>query len=90
LLQRKRRVHTTERDPAILLPAARAAQLGITPEEAERQDFAAGSPRGNAIGRMVDAEEIAYLTVFLASDKAWAVTGEVIVANGGTGSAVYY
>jgi NAD(P)-dependent dehydrogenase (short-subunit alcohol dehydrogenase family) len=78
----------TERTPGLL--AARAAQLGITPEEAERQDFAVSSPRGNAIGRMVDAEEIAYLTVFLASDKAWAVTGEVVVANGGTGSAVYY
>jgi hypothetical protein len=37
-----------------------------------------------------DAEEIAYLTVFLASDKAWCVTGEVVVANGGTGNAVYY
>ena len=49
-----------------------------------------GIPRPNAIGRMVDASEIAYLTVFLASDKAWAVTGELIVANGGTGSAVYY
>jgi NAD(P)-dependent dehydrogenase (short-subunit alcohol dehydrogenase family) len=78
----------TERTPGLL--AARAAQLGITPEEVERQDFAEGSPRGNSIGRMVDAEEIAYVTAFLASDKAWSVTGELIVANGGTGSAVYY
>jgi enoyl-[acyl-carrier-protein] reductase (NADH) len=39
---------------------------------------------------MVDAEEIAYVTAFLASDKAWSVTGELIVANGGTGAAVYY
>jgi NAD(P)-dependent dehydrogenase (short-subunit alcohol dehydrogenase family) len=78
----------TERTPGML--AARAAQLGITPEEVERQDFAEGSPRGNSIGRMVDAEEIAYVTAFLASDKAWSVTGELIVANGGTGSAVYY
>src|SRR6059036_1525644 len=59
----------TERTPGLL--AARAAQLGIAPEEVERRDFAAGSPRGNAIGRMVDGSEIAYLTVFLASDKAW-------------------
>jgi NAD(P)-dependent dehydrogenase (short-subunit alcohol dehydrogenase family) len=78
----------TERTPGLL--AARAAQLGITPEEVEQQDFAAGSPRGNSIGRMVDAEEIAYVTAFLASDKAWSVTGELIVANGGTGQAVYY
>jgi enoyl-[acyl-carrier-protein] reductase (NADH) len=39
---------------------------------------------------MVDASEIGYLTAYLASDKSWAVTGEVIMAGGGTGNAVYY
>jgi len=78
----------TERTPTLL--AARATDLGITPEEVEQRDFAHGSPRGNAIGRMVDASEIAYLTAFLASDKAWAVTGELIVATGGAGQSVYY
>ena len=78
----------TERTPELL--AARAAQLGVTPEEAEQQDFAPGSARGNAICRMVDASEIAYLTAYLASDKAWAITGELISANGGVGNAVYY
>jgi hypothetical protein len=34
--------------------AARATQLGVSPEEAERQDFAPDSPRGNAICRMVE------------------------------------
>jgi NAD(P)-dependent dehydrogenase (short-subunit alcohol dehydrogenase family) len=77
----------TERTPSLL--AARAAELGVTPEEAERRDFAHGSSRGNAIGRMVDASEIAHVSVFLASDKAWAITGELIVANGGAGQAVY-
>jgi len=81
-------VTRTERTPRLL--AARAAELGITPEEVERRDFAQDSPRGNAIGRMVDAAEIAYLTVFLASDKAWAVSGELVVATGGAGRAVYY
>ena len=37
-----------------------------------------------------DADEIAYVTTFLASDKAWAVTGELIVATGGAGNFVYY
>lgn len=78
----------TERTPGLL--AERATPLGISVEEMERRDFAAGSPRGNAIGRMVDAEEIAYLTVFLASERAWAVTGELVVATGGAGQAVYY
>ena len=43
----------TERTPSLL--AARATQLGVSPEEAERQDFSPDSPRGNAICRMVDA-----------------------------------
>ncbi len=78
----------TERTPGML--ASRAAEIGISAEEMEQQDFTPGSSRGNAICRMVDASEIAYLTAFLASDKAWAVTGEVIAAGGGTGNAVYY
>jgi len=78
----------TERTASLL--EARAQQLGVTPEEAERQDFAPNSPRGNAICRMVDASEIGFLTAYLASDKAWAITGEVIAAGGGTGTAVFY
>ncbi len=78
----------TERTPRLL--AARAKELGIAPGEVEARDFAPDSPRGNAICRMVDAAEIAYLTAFLASDKAWAVSGELIVATGGAGRAVYY
>ncbi len=78
----------TERTPRLL--AARAAELRVTPEEAERADFAPDSSRGNAICRMVDAAEIAYVTAFLASDKAWAVSGELVVATGGAGRSVYY
>src|SRR3977135_685458 len=43
----------TERTPRLL--AARAKELGIAPGEVERRDYADDSPRGNAIGRMVDA-----------------------------------
>ena len=78
----------TERTPRLL--AARAKELGIAPEEVEARDFAPDSPRGNAICRMVDAAEIAYVTAFLASDRAWAISGELIVATGGAGRAVYY
>ena len=78
----------TERTPSLL--AARAKQLSVSPEEAERQDFAPDSARGNAICRMVDAKEIAFVTVFLASDKAWAVSGELVAATGGAGRNVYY
>ena len=78
----------TERTPRLL--AARAEKLGITPEEVERSDYAEGSPRGNALGRMVEAQEVAYVAAFLASDKGAALTGGLIVANGGAGQAVYY
>ena len=78
----------TERTPRLL--AARAKELGVSPEEAEQRDFAPDSPRGNAICRMVDAAEIAYVTVFLASEKAWAVSGELVVATGGAGRSVHY
>jgi len=78
----------TERTPGLL--EARAKQLGIAVDEVEASDFAPDSPRGNAICRMVDASEIGYFTAFLASDKAWSITGEVIAAGGGVGSAVYY
>ena len=78
----------TERTASLLV--ARAKELGTTPEEAEKKDFMPDSPRGNAICRMVDATEIGYVTAFLASDKAWAVTGEVVSASGGAGRSVYY
>ncbi len=78
----------TERTPSLL--AARAAQLGVSAEEAERRDFAPDSPRGNSICRMVDASEVAFVATFLASEKAWAVSGELVVASGGAGRSVYY
>jgi NAD(P)-dependent dehydrogenase (short-subunit alcohol dehydrogenase family) len=78
----------TERTPRLL--AARAKELGVPPEEAERRDFAPDSPRGNSICRMVDAAEIASVAVFLASERACAICGELVVANGGAGRAVYY
>jgi enoyl-[acyl-carrier-protein] reductase (NADH) len=39
---------------------------------------------------MVDSSEIAFLATFLASDKAWAISGELIAATGGSGNSVYY
>jgi NAD(P)-dependent dehydrogenase (short-subunit alcohol dehydrogenase family) len=78
----------TERTPSLL--AKSAAELGVTPEEAEKRNYAPDSPRGNAICRMVDATEVAYVAAFLASDKAWAISGELVVATGGAGRSVYY
>jgi NAD(P)-dependent dehydrogenase (short-subunit alcohol dehydrogenase family) len=78
----------TERTPRLL--AARAKELGVDVAEVEKIDYAPDSARGNAIGRMVDATEVAYVTAFLCSDKAWAISGELIVASGGQGRSVFY
>lgn len=78
----------TERTPRIM--AEQAAKLGVSPEEAERRAFAPDAPRGNAICRMVDASEIAHVAAFLASDRSWAICGELVVATGGAGKSVYY
>jgi NAD(P)-dependent dehydrogenase (short-subunit alcohol dehydrogenase family) len=80
----------TRTERTVGLMEARGKELGVSPAEAEAQDFTDGSPRTNHINRMIDASEIGYLTAYLASDKSWAVTGEVIMAGGGTGNAVYY
>ena len=78
----------TERTPSLL--ATQASNQGITAEEVEKRNYAPDSPRGNAICRMVDAAEVAYVTAFLASDKSWAISGELVVATGGAGRSVYY
>ena len=78
----------TERTQGML--EARAKDSDLTPDQLERNDFAKGSPRANAIGRMIDAAEVAHLAAFLCSDKAWSVTGAVIAADGGGSSSVYY
>ena len=81
---------------AALLAAAISLSTAASPVVAERKfiTIGTGGPTGvyfvtgNAICRMVDASEVGYLTAYLCSDKAWAVTGEVIAAGGGTGNAV--
>jgi NAD(P)-dependent dehydrogenase (short-subunit alcohol dehydrogenase family) len=64
---------------------ARAEKLGKTVTEVEKD-----MGRNNAIKRIVDAQEIAYVAAFLASPKAGSITGDVIAASGGSGRSVYY
>lgn len=78
----------TERTPG--MQAAQARDLGVSPDELERRQFAPGAASGNAVCRMIEADEVGYLAAFLASEKAAAITGEVISAGGGIGSAVFY
>ena len=59
-------------------------QFGITVEDIEKK-----ATQFIDIQRMVEAEEIASLAVFLCSPRASAITGESIAAGGGVGSAVF-
>ena len=73
----------TERTPRLV--ADRAAATGRT-EEAVRADLAAGS----SLRRLVTAEEVANVVVFLCSPLAVAVTGDAVGVGGGNRGAVHY
>jgi NAD(P)-dependent dehydrogenase (short-subunit alcohol dehydrogenase family) len=73
----------TERTPGMM--ATMAANAGVTAEEMERR-----MGGGNVIGRIVDAEEVAYLVAFLASPKSVSITGDAIACGGGARGAIYY
>ncbi|MAG33066.1 MAG: hypothetical protein CL908_19480 [Deltaproteobacteria bacterium] len=62
----------------------RAHSLGRDVDELRSQ-----AARGNAIGRWVDAREVADVVTFIASPRAASISGEVIAASGGAGMAVF-
>jgi NAD(P)-dependent dehydrogenase (short-subunit alcohol dehydrogenase family) len=47
-------------------------------------------PTGNAIERMVEAHEVAYVVAFLASPKSVGITGDAIACGGGARGAIHY
>jgi NAD(P)-dependent dehydrogenase (short-subunit alcohol dehydrogenase family) len=76
---------TTRTEKTAAVVAERARALGIEPAEVERR-----MGEGNAIKRLIDAREIAYVVTFLASPKSIAINGDVIAAGGGAGHSIYY
>jgi enoyl-[acyl-carrier-protein] reductase (NADH) len=46
--------------------------------------------QGNTVQRIIEAEDIANLTAFLASPLSVAINGESIAAGGGAPRAIYY
>ena len=63
---------------------AQAQQQGVTREEVEAQVAS-----GIAVGRIIDASEVANVAAFIASPKAGSITGEAIATGGGVGLAVH-
>jgi NAD(P)-dependent dehydrogenase (short-subunit alcohol dehydrogenase family) len=62
---------------------------GATRTERMNDDIAARMT-GNCIGRVVDADEVAYVIAFLASPKSVAITGDAIACGGGVRGAIHY
>ena len=75
-------VTRTERTPDSL--NNQAERLGISASEVEDR-----ISKEISIGRMVDAQEIAYLVTFLASPKSVSINGDVIAAGGGGGNSIF-
>ena len=62
---------------------------GITRTERTTEEFAS-RVTGNTIGRIVDADEVAYVVAFLASPKSVAITGDAIACGVGHRGAIHY
>lgn len=73
----------TEKTAALVLRRAEAA--GVSAEEIERR-----MAETSTIGRLVTAEEVAYIIAFLASPRAVAIAGDAIAVGGGAPGAIYY
>lgn len=73
----------TEQTPTIV--ADRAARAGCSTDQV-RADMAAK----NSLRRIVTAEEVADVVVFLASARATAVTGDAVGVGGGNRGAIHY
>jgi NAD(P)-dependent dehydrogenase (short-subunit alcohol dehydrogenase family) len=67
-----------------------AVHPGETRTERTDEASAQRGARANTIGRIVEAEEIAHLVVFLASPKSAAINGAAIPAGGGTPGTINY
>jgi NAD(P)-dependent dehydrogenase (short-subunit alcohol dehydrogenase family) len=73
----------TERTPALVEAAAQAWGL-------DAQATAERLSANTAIGRSVTAEELADVVAFLASPRSVAITGDAVVASGGSIGAIHY
>ena len=76
------RTRTEETGP---LTERMAAASGITPAQAEKR-----LADSIVIGRLVEADEVAYVVAFLASPKSVAITGDAIAVGGGSKGAIHY
>lgn len=63
---------------------------GATRTEGTDPAFEAAYASAVSIGRIVDAEEVAWVVAFLASPKSVSINGDAIATGGGSIGAIYY
>jgi NAD(P)-dependent dehydrogenase (short-subunit alcohol dehydrogenase family) len=68
-----------------MLLERRARELGVSMEEAEH-----AAVQHIPIGRMMTPEDVADLILLLVSERASAITGQVIAVEGGSGRGIVY
>jgi NAD(P)-dependent dehydrogenase (short-subunit alcohol dehydrogenase family) len=73
----------TERTPEVI--EATAKRRGLTAEAVEAQMSST-----NLLGRLVEAQEVAWVATFLCSPKAIAINGDAIAVGGGIRGAIHY
>ncbi len=73
----------TEKTPGVI--EASAKRRGISPQEVEAQ-----MSSSNLLGRIVAAQEVAWVVTFLCSPKAVAINGDAVVVGGGIRGAIHY
>jgi NAD(P)-dependent dehydrogenase (short-subunit alcohol dehydrogenase family) len=73
----------TEKTASVVERQAKAQGVGIQEIEQRMADI-------NLIGKLLTADEIAHIVVFLASPKSVAINGDVIAAGGGTKGVIHY
>ncbi len=76
---------TTRTPRQTMMLERQAKDANITVAEAERRAVSL-----IPIGRMVEAQDIADLVLFLVSDRAGAITGQTIAVEGGAGRGMHY
>ena len=73
----------TERTPAVI--DAMAKRRGVPAQEVEAQ-----LNSSNLLGRLVEAQEVAWVVAFLCSPKAVSINGDAVVVGGGIRGAIHY
>ena len=75
----------TKTEAVIGAMEARAVSLGVPIDELEAQ-----MAQRILVGRIITAEEVAWVVAFLASPRSISITGDAVVVGGGVAGAVHY